>query len=169
MREQAPKDRRQHRAQLKQLAWLLGDWVDEGEDTLVVSTCKAIQGGNFLRRDFKIHIAGQEAVSGEQRIGWDPLTGNLKSWVFDSDGGYSEGFWHRDDDRWVLKMTGVSTDGQPASCTTIYTPINESTMTWQTVDREAGGTKLPDSDVVTIVRRAPPPNFADDNVTIKSR
>lgn len=169
VRETAPKGRREHKAQLQQLSWLMGDWVDEGEDTLVASSCKAIQGGNFLLREFRLHVGGQEIISGEQRIGWDPPTSKLKSWVFDSDGGYSEGFWQHDDDRWILKSVGVSTDGQPASCTTIYTVINENTMTWQTVDHEVAGAKIPDSEVITVVRRAPSPTSEGDKLTSQER
>lgn len=157
VRELAPKDRRQHRSQLNQLAWLKGEWVDEGEETLVIFSCDAVDGGNFLIRRFTIHIAGQESMSGTQRIGWDPLTGKLKSWTFDSEGGYSEGFWHRDGDRWILKSTGVTADGQAASDTTIYTLDNEFTMTWQSIDHEVAGIEIPDSEEVTIVRRAPSP------------
>ena len=168
VREQAPKNRRQHRTQIEQLAWLQGDWVDENDETLVMFSCTAIDGGNFLLRQFIIHIAGQEAMRGSQRIGWDPVTGKLKSWTFDSEGGYSDGFWHRDEDRWVLKSHGVTADGQPASSTTIYTLVNEHTMTWQSVDHEIAGVELPDSDVVTIVRRAPAPLTADDALSSKS-
>ena len=168
VREHAPKNRRQHRTRLEQLSWLQGDWVDEGDDMLVIFSCKTIDSGNFLLREFKIHIAGQEAMNGTQRIGWDPLTGKLKSWVFDSEGGYSEGFWHRDGERWVLKSCGVTADGEPASSTTIYTLVNDDTMMWQSVDHEIGGVELPDSEPVTIVRRAPAPLTADDTLTLKS-
>lgn len=162
VREHAPKGRRQHQSQLRQLAWLQGEWVDEGEDSLVVYSCTAIDGGNFLLREFRIHIFGQEAMTGTQRIGWDPLTGKLKSWVFDSDGGYSEGFWHRDADRWVLKSFGVTADGEPASSTTIYIAVNADMMTWQSVDHEVAGVEIPDSEVVTLVRRAPLPQASVD-------
>lgn len=168
VREHAPKGRRQHRSQLKQLAWLQGNWVDEGDDSVVIFSCDAVDGGHFLVRKFAIRIAGQEAMSGTQRIGWDPLTGKLRSWIFDSEGGYSEGSWHRDDDRWVLKSIGVTADGQTASDTSIYTFVNEHTMTWQSVDHEIAGVEIPDSEVVTIVRRAPPPSPADDSLTSKS-
>lgn len=169
VREQAAKDRRQHRTQLQQLSWLHGDWVDEGENTLVVFSCAATDNRNFLLREFKIHIAGQEAMSGTQRTGWDPLTGKLKSWIFDSEGGYSEGFWHRDDHRWILKSFGVTAEGQPASSTTIYTLVNDDTMTWQSVDHEVAGVEIPDSKVVTIVRRAPRPQPADERAVSKSK
>lgn len=161
VRDHAPKDRRQHRAQLQQLGWLRGDWVDESDDAVVLFSCEAVDGGNFLLRKFIIQIAGQEAMSGTQRIGWDPLTGKLRTWIFDSEGGYGEGSWHRDGNRWVLKCTGVTADGQTASSTSIYTFVDEHTMTWQSVDHEIAGMQLPDSELVTIVRRAPMPEMAD--------
>ena len=165
VRDHAPKDRRQHRAQLQQLGWLQGEWVDEDDDSVVLFACEAVDGGNFLLRKFTIQIAGQEAMSGTQRIGWDPLTGKLRAWIFDSEGGYAEGYWHRDEDRWVLKSTGVTADGQTASSTSIYTFVNEHTMTWQSVDHEIAGVQLPDSELVTIVRRAPLPESIDRPVS----
>jgi uncharacterized protein (TIGR02246 family) len=161
VRDQAPRNLRQHQAQLQQLDWLIGDWVDEGDDAVVGFSCEAVNGGNFLLRKFSVQIAGQEALTGEQRIGFDPLTGKLRTWVFDSEGGYGEGLWHRHGDNWVLKLTGVTADGEPASCTTIYTLINDHLMTWQSVDHEVAGAQLPDSDVITVVRKAPLPELTE--------
>ncbi len=139
VRDHAPRDRREHRAQLQQLAWLQGDWVDEGDDAIVTFSCEAVDNGNFLLRKFTILVAGQEAVSGTQRIGWDPLTGKLRAWIFDSEGSYGEGLWHRDGENWVLKCTGVLAGGQATSGTSIYASINDHTMTWQSVDHEIAG------------------------------
>jgi uncharacterized protein (TIGR02246 family) len=161
VREHAPKDRREHRAQLQPLEWLLGDWVDEDDDSIVEFTCQAVDNGNFLLRQFTVKIAGEEAMSGTQRIGWDPISGKLRAWIFDSEGGHAEGTWHRDEDSWILKTTGVTADGQTASGTSIYTFVSEHLMTWQAVDHEVAGVHLPDSEVVTIVRKPPTPEFPD--------
>ena len=158
VRDHAPKDRKQHRAQLQQLDWLMGDWVDEGNDAIVNFSCQPVEKGNFLLRSFTILISGQEAMSGTRRIGWDPITGKLRAWIFDSEGGYSEGFWHRDGKNWALKSTGVTPDGQTASSTSIYKFVNEHTMTWQSVDHEIAGVQQPDSAVFTIVRQSPVPS-----------
>ncbi|MBS0201267.1 MAG: SgcJ/EcaC family oxidoreductase [Planctomycetes bacterium] len=158
VREQTPKEWRQHHARLQQLTWLQGDWVDEGDGSDVLFKCTPINGGSFLLRKFSIQIAGQEAMHGEQRIGWDPLIGKFRTWIFDSEGGFSEGFWYRDGNRWELKSVGVTADGQAASRTTIYTIVDENTMTWQSMDHEVGGVRLPDIGPVTIVRRGPLPN-----------
>ena len=150
-------NQRQHRAQVKQLDWMIGDWVHEGNDAVVEFSCKAVDNGNFLLRSFTIRIAGQEAMSGSQRIGWNAQAGNLHSWIFDSDGGHSDGYWHRDGDSWVLKVTGVTADGQTASSTSIYKFVDAHTMTFQSVDHEVAGVEFPDSAKVKIVRRPPRP------------
>ena len=164
VRDHAPKNRKQHRTQLQQLGWLVGDWVDEGDDSIVHFACESVDNGNFLLRKFSIQVAGREAMSGTQRIGFDPMTGKLRAWIFDSEGAYSDGLWHRDGDNWVLKSIGVTADGQTASSTSIYSFVNEHTMTWQSVHHEIGGVQQPDSEVVTIVRKAPAPlpEIADD-------
>ncbi len=157
VRDHAPKHRRQHRVELQQLDWLVGDWIDEGDESIVHFSCQLSDRGNFLLRQFSIQIAGQEAMNGTQRIGWDPLTGKLRSWIFDSEGGYGDGLWHRDGEKWVLKTTGTTADGESASSTSIYTRVNDHTMTWQSIDHEIAGVKQPDSEVVTIVRQSPAP------------
>jgi uncharacterized protein (TIGR02246 family) len=157
VRDHAPKGRREHSAQLQQLNWLTGAWVDEGDDLIVNFSCQPSDNGNFLLRTFSIQVAGQETMTGTQRIGWNPLTSKLQAWIFDSEGGHAEGSWYRAGESWVLKCTGVTADGESASCSSIYTPVNEHTMTWQSVDHEVGGVQQPDSRVITIVRHAPSP------------
>ena len=93
VRDRAPRDLREHSVHLQQLGWLKGDWIDEGDDSIVNFSCEAVDNGNFLMRKFTIVIGGEEAMSGTQRIGWDPLTGKLRTWIFDSEGAYGEGLW----------------------------------------------------------------------------
>ena len=97
---------------LKPLAWLVGDWVDEGSDAVVQIACKWSDDTNYLLVDFNAKIQGKPALKSSQRIGWDPLTQKVKSWVFDSDGGHGEGLWSQVENRWVIKSTAVMPDGQ---------------------------------------------------------
>jgi hypothetical protein len=64
---------------------------------------------------------------------------------------------HRDDDRWYLSSSGITSEGRQASGTAIYTVVNPHTMTWQLVNREIGGVHLTDSEEFTLVRTAPAP------------
>ena len=54
---------------------------------------------------------GEAAMQGEQRIGWDPAAKKIKSWVFHSDGGFAEGYWTRQDNRWIIRSSGTARDG----------------------------------------------------------
>jgi uncharacterized protein (TIGR02246 family) len=158
VREHAPKDRNQHHAQLEHLGWLLGDWVDEGDESIVNFSCESVDNGNFLRRKFTILVAGQEAMSGTQQIGWDSQTIKLRTWIFDSEGAYGEGLWNRDGKNWVIKTIGVTADGQTASRMKIYSFVNDHTMTWKSVDHEISGVQQPDSELFRIVNQSPTPS-----------
>jgi len=161
VREHTPKGERRHREQLSQLDWLVGEWVDEADDSVVTFNCRPVDNGNFLLREFTVMVAGQEIMSGSQRIGWDPLTGKLRAWTFDSAGGHFEGVWHHDGESWILSSNGVTADGETASGTSIFTFVNPHTITWQAVDHEIEGIRKPDSDVYTLVRMAPHPDSSD--------
>src|SRR5579872_5563278 len=166
-RDFALKVGRQHAGQLQQLEWLVGNWVDEGDDSIVDFDCQVADNGNFLLREFTVRIAGQAAISGSQRIGWDPLTGKLRAWTFDSEGGYGEGIWRHDGDRWIYKSTGITADGQAASGTSIYTQVSGHEMTWQAIDREIDGVRLPDTDEYTLVRAPPKPTATETSAAKK--
>ena len=145
----APHDR------LKDLEWLVGEWVNESEDAVVSTSCKWGAGGNFLDREFTMKTQGRPVLSGTQRIGWDPLKRQFKTWIFDSEGGHGEGYFTRTGNRWVVKVDGVSQEGKPASATNIITRIGKDRMGWQSVDRTLGGSAIPGIDEFVVVRKPP--------------
>src|SRR4029077_5424960 len=63
--EPTPHDR------LEELAWLVGEWIEEGPDSNVHTVWKWHDNGNFLMEEFKVQIAGEVAMSGTVRVGWD--------------------------------------------------------------------------------------------------
>ena len=144
-----PRDR------LQELSWLVGDWINESEDAVVSTTCKWAVGGNFLDREFTMKTKGQAVLSGTQRIGWDPLKKQFKTWIFDSEGGHGEGYFTHSGNRWILKVEGVRQDGQPASATNIITRLGKDRMGWQSVDRTLGGAALPGINEFVVVRKPP--------------
>jgi uncharacterized protein (TIGR02246 family) len=154
---QATGEHASHHAQLQQLEWLVGEWIDEGSQSRVHFSCRWDDGGNFLLRDFEVHMAGRKAITGTQRIGYDPLNGHFKSWVFDSAGGYAEGYWERDGDSWVVNSSGVTSEGRLASGSSIFTRVDQNRISFHSVDRIVGGQRLPDVMEVLIVRKPPGP------------
>lgn len=143
--------------ELKSLAGLIGDWVDESPESLIVTSYRWTDNQRFILGEFNIQVAGRPVMSGSQRIGWDPLAKVIRSWVFDSEGGFAEGVYSRDGDRWIVKLTGVTRDGEPASATNILTMIGKDRMTWQSRDRMVGGRATPDTEEVVVVRPPPKP------------
>lgn len=146
-----------HHERVRQLEFLVGDWIDEGAGSKVHFTCRWDEGQNFLVRDFAVVFAGQKTMTGTQRIGYDPLTGHLRAWIFDSAGGYADGYFHRDGESWVLQTSGVTADGRMASGTQIFAPGDQHRLSWQALDYVIGGERIPDAPKVTIVRRPPAP------------
>ena len=143
--------------ELEQLGWMIGQWVDESPHAVVIASYRWDEGRRSILSEFKIQIGGRPAMTGTQRIGWDPSTRKLHSWVFDSEGGFAEGTWTRDGNRWVVKTTGSRRDGSLASATNITTHVSKDRMTWQSRDRVVGNDVLPDIGDILIVRRPPPP------------
>lgn len=142
---------------LHELEWLIGEWLEEGENTLVATSCQWNGNRNYLMQEFTIRVGTEPAITGSTRIGWDPLTKQIKSWTFDSDGGYSEALWTRGQDQWVLKSRGVTHLGRSYSGTSILRRVNHATLSWESRDRVEGGVLAADRGPLLVKRRPPPP------------
>lgn len=141
-------------AQLKQLEWMIGEWVDQTGESTITTVCKWTKNRNFMTRSFKVSVSDRIELEGTQVIGWDPVSGRFRSWMFDSDGGFGEGDWsHKDENRWVVKVSQTLSDGRQASAVNIFTRIDASTFTWQSIGRQVDGEFLPNIDEVTVVRK----------------
>jgi uncharacterized protein (TIGR02246 family) len=139
---------------LQQLAWLVGDWVDEGQDRAIALNVSWSEDKNYLIARYTVQTDGKKVLGSTQRVGWDPLQQKIRSWIFDSDGGFGEGYWTRAGERWLVKATNVLPDGTTGSSTFVYTPAGKDKFTWQSVDRIVGD-QLESDLAVTIVRKAP--------------
>lgn len=141
---------------LQDLAWIVGEWVDESEEAIVTTSCRWSEDSNFLLQDFTVHVMGVPEISGTQRIGYDPLTHTLRSWVFDSQGGFGESLWNWDGEKWVIRSSAVRHDGHIAASINFIIPDTEDAYFWESSHRMTNNEALPDLRV-KIVRRAPPP------------
>jgi uncharacterized protein (TIGR02246 family) len=139
---------------LKQVAWLVGAWVDEEPGVNVSYDCRWSKNESFLISNFTINGAGGVDMQGTQIIGWDPAEHSIRSWVFDSDGGFGTGLWTREGDQWVVKMHQVLSDGGLASMTNVYEMVDGNTYRWLSTDRRIGDSVLPKVGPVRITRRA---------------
>lgn len=142
--------------QLLPLSWLVGDWIDDGGSTVVRSSGRWSEDGNFLLLDFNLQENGRNAMKVTQRIGWDPLAKCVHSWVFDSEGGFGESLWARDGDTWIIRATGVRPDGTTASATNFLTPKGTDGYVYRSTDRVVANKRQPATEV-KVVRKPPQP------------
>lgn len=138
--------------QLEQLAWLVGQWVDEDENATVRTRWDWSKKNRFLTAAFSIETQGGVELEGVQVIGWDPAGGHIRSWIFDSEGGFGEGVWRRAGNEWTVEMKQTLSDGSQGSAINVYKLIDDNTFTWKSVDRKLNEQPQPDIDEVTVRR-----------------
>jgi uncharacterized protein (TIGR02246 family) len=61
---------------LSPLAWLVGDWINEGADARVKITYRWSEDKNFILGDILVTKNDQIVMKSSQRIGWDALHGS---------------------------------------------------------------------------------------------
>ena len=141
---------------LKDLEWMVGSWIDDDkdDDATIQTDCSWTKNKNFMTRSFAVVVGDKVDMSGMQIIGWDPIAKQIRSWIFDSDGGFAEGKWKRKGDRWLIQQAGTLPDGRKSSAVNIIKKVDNDSFTWQTVQRSVDGDVLPDVDEITIVRKS---------------
>jgi uncharacterized protein (TIGR02246 family) len=139
---------------LAELDWLVGDWIDQSPDATIATSVAWMKNKTFLHYTFTVSAPGADDLEGTQIIGWDPEAGQIRSWMFDSDGGFGEGTWSKKGNHWIVKLHHVLADGRKASSTNVYTPVDHNTFTWKSIGREVAGEFLPNIAEVKVVRKA---------------
>jgi uncharacterized protein (TIGR02246 family) len=143
---------------LKELEWMVGEWVDESEGVQITSSVRWGEGKGFLIRDYSVQIKGEPTTSGLIIMAWDPQTDQIKSWIFNSDGGRGEASWTRaTENQWVVKAHGSTGDGLPTSATQLISLVNKDAIRTSSTDRVVGGEIARDIEDVIMVRKPPPP------------
>lgn len=136
--------------QLKDLAWLVGNWKDSDNNVDILFDNQWDKYKNFITQHFNMKIYGQDDIEGKQIIAWDPVKNVVRSWVFDSDGGFGEGTWEKVKKSWYANMQFTLGDGRTASSINIYAPVDDHSYTFTSIEREVDGEILPDMDPVTV-------------------
>lgn len=143
-----------HYKDLKNLEWLVGDWKDDEKDIDIVYSTTWSTNRNFLIQHFTAQMDDEaDVVEGEQIIGWDPAEKKVRSWVFDSDGGFGESTWTQDGSIWYSNMKFTMPDGKKASATHVYTKLDDKSYTFASLNRDVDGQLLPDIGPFKIIRK----------------
>ncbi len=143
-----------HYEHLKVLEWMVGDWIDSDDEVSIETTVEWTKNHNFLRRSFAVVTADDVPLSGVQLIGWDPNAKCIRSWTFDSDGGFAEATWLREGSAWHIRNRATLPGGGVASVVNILTEVDRNSFLWESISREADGELLPNVEAVLIVRNS---------------
>lgn len=144
--------------QVEKLGPLVGEWVSESDGSVVTLHYEWDESKTYLLGSFEVKIEGRPAMKGTERIGWDALSRRYRSWVFDSQGGFNEGFWVRvGKGEFLAKMTGVTDSGEAASASRRYTFQSKDRIAVSVSERTLGGEAIPGSIEFVISRQPPKP------------
>jgi uncharacterized protein (TIGR02246 family) len=136
------------------LAWMIGKWEesDKADDLSIESEYVWARGGNFITRNVTVKRAGETTLEGWQIIGWDPVEENIRSWTYDGEGGFAEGRWTREGDRWLLREIGVTPDGSRTGADNTFTKLSDDRITWESNNRTLDGVPQPNIGRIEIKR-----------------
>jgi uncharacterized protein (TIGR02246 family) len=142
------------REHLSELSWLIGDWQEEDKTSGVTirSQYDWARGGNFISRNVTVKRGEEVALEGWQVIGWDPLEERIRSWTFNSEGGWSAGVWVRDGQHWLAREEGVTADGDRTTSDTTIAKVSDDRLTWEVFNRTLNGAPQASLDKIEISR-----------------
>lgn len=139
---------------LKSLEWLVGDWISDDNGPAVELSSNWALDKNFLVQDYTVAGDAENAIRVTQWIGYDPSTGQIRSWTFDSRGGLGEAQWTRDGNTWNAQASGILPDGRIGTAIHSVAFVDDTHLVWRSTGRNIEGQPLPDVEV-KFVRRQP--------------
>jgi uncharacterized protein (TIGR02246 family) len=138
---------------LRGLEGLIGQWVGDGDKGEVARLSLAwAHGQNFVIAHYTTSFKNVNMDGGTQWIGYDPVAKKVRSWSFETSGGFGEGSWTQDGKTWTVKTTAVLRDGVKASATNVLTLVNADTLSLSSKDRKLGDKEMPDLKEVRLKR-----------------
>lgn len=153
---EAPATAPSRESHLEEFGWLIGEWVDEGKKgALAKIDFSWAENNNFIVSHFVTHVQEVPVAGATQWIGWDAAAKKIRSWSFDSTGGFNEVIWTQDGKRLVGKATMTLRDGKKLTSTNIMTIVDGDHFTLQSIDRSLNGKALPDVKPIKLVRVRP--------------
>ena len=138
---------------LKELEWLIGTWHVATKEREVTTTYEWDENKAFIRGKYTVKEGAKVIESGTQMIGKDNAEGAIRSWVFQSDGGFGDGLWTREGKKWTVDFYGVTPDGRELTATAIYIHVDANTYTWQSVDQAVDGEPIADTQPIKVTKQ----------------
>lgn len=135
---------------LGNLQFLVGNWTLAETDAApqVTVACAWVARNKFLLQEFSTPGSdGGEPFTVTVWIGYDPLAGHVRSWYFDSSGGFGSADWLEREDGWSAATSGILPDGRTTTSDFRWTQADNDTIVMTLMNAEVAGEVLPDSEV----------------------
>jgi uncharacterized protein (TIGR02246 family) len=143
-------------SQLEALKWLIGSWENKDADQTVETKVEWAGGKNFLVRTF--NLKGEEGeTDGWEIVGWDPDRQQMRSWIFDSNGGFGESSWSYDGGHWLIRASNVLPDGSRSTAENLLTKEDDNKFTWESQNRTLEGESQPSVPKIIVQRTTSKP------------
>jgi uncharacterized protein (TIGR02246 family) len=139
-------------SQLEALKWLIGNWENKDADQMVETRVEWAGDKNFLVRTFKLRGAEEAETDGWEIVGWDPDRQQIRSWIFDSNGGFGESSWSYAGGHWLIRASSVLPDGSRSTAENVLTKIDDNKFTWESQNRTLDGESQPSVPKVVVYR-----------------
>lgn len=142
---------------LESLSWLVGDWMNEGTDARVKLSYAWSEDRNFILGEIQIAGEDKKLSKSTTRLAWDASEGVIRSWTFDSDGGFGESVWLQTDEGWAMVSAAVTPEGQKGSASVSVVQVDTNRFKLVGKKRVVGTFEEPDFEIV-IVKTPPKPS-----------
>ena len=139
-------------SQLELLQWLIGNWENKDANQTIETKVAWAGDNNFLVRTFKLRGAEAGETDGWEIVGWDPDRHQVRSWIFDSNGGFGESSWAYDGGRWLIRASNVLPDGSRSTAENVLTKVDDNKFTWESQNRTLDGESQPSVPKIIVNR-----------------
>ncbi|GAF90437.1 unnamed protein product, partial [marine sediment metagenome] len=138
---------------LSNLGWMVGEWKASGDGWDATTKTFWTLDGRFLTRVFTINRGGEEApFEGAEVIGYDHTRDEIRSWTFDSEGGFGDATRTQDANQWLVQAKATLPDGSESTAQHVFSLEDNDRFTMRSINRMVDGQALPNTDRIEAVR-----------------
>jgi hypothetical protein len=138
---------------LRGLEWSIGEWLDvEPSGSVGHISFVWAPGNNFIVSTRTEDFKDTSLLRTTQWIGWDAAAKQIRSWSFQADGGTDQSTWTQNGSTWSVKTDSTLVNGSKVSSTSVITPLDADTITWQMKNQTVNGKEIPNSKEVKMKR-----------------